>query len=110
MGRRRKRRPHERDVHGILLLDKPAGITSNDALQRIKRLYRAARAGHTGSLDKPATGMLPLCLGEATKVSSSTHTTMCSLEIKSRCLSESKLHALFNINKVSGLIDHGQRI
>jgi tRNA pseudouridine55 synthase len=70
MGRRRKRKPHERDVHGILLLDKPAGITSNDALQRVKRLYRAARAGHTGSLDKPATGMLPLCLGEATKVSS----------------------------------------
>jgi len=70
MGRRRKRKPHERDVRGILLLDKPAGITSNDALQRIKRLYRAARAGHTGSLDKPATGMLPLCLGEATKVSS----------------------------------------
>ena len=70
MGRRRKRKPHERDVHGILLLDKPVGITSNDALQRIKRLYRAARAGHTGSLDKPATGMLPLCLGEATKFSS----------------------------------------
>jgi len=70
MGRRRKRKPHERDVHGILLLDKPAGITSNDVLQIIKRLYRAARAGHTGSLDKPATGMLPLCLGEATKFSS----------------------------------------
>ena len=70
MGRRRKRKPHERDVHGILLLDKPAGITSNDALQRIKRFYRAARAGHTGSLDKPATGMLPICLGEATKISS----------------------------------------
>ena len=70
MGRRRKRKPHERDVHGILLLDKPAGITSNDALQRIKRSYRAARAGHTGSLDKPATGILPICLGEATKFSS----------------------------------------
>ena len=70
MGRRRKRKPHERDVHGILLLDKPAGITSNDALQRIKRFYRAARAGHTGSLDKPATGMLPICLGESTKISS----------------------------------------
>jgi len=69
MGRRRKRKPHERDVHGILLLDKPAGITSNDALQKIKRVYRAARAGHTGSLDKPATGMLPICLGEATKTS-----------------------------------------
>lgn len=70
MGRRRKRKPHERDVDGILLLDKPAGITSNDALQKIKRIYKAARAGHTGSLDKPATGLLPLCLGEATKVSS----------------------------------------
>lgn len=70
MGRRRKRELYERDVHGILLLDKPAGITSNHTLQKIKRLYRAARAGHTGSLDKPATGMLPLCLGEATKVSS----------------------------------------
>ena len=69
MGRRRKRKPHERDVHGILLLDKPAGITSNDALQKIKRNYRAARAGHTGSLDKPATGMLPICMGEATKTS-----------------------------------------
>lgn len=69
MGRRRKRKLHERDVHGILLLDKPAGITSNDALQRIKSIYKAARAGHTGSLDKPATGVLPLCLGEATKIS-----------------------------------------
>ena len=69
MGRRRKRKPHERDVHGILLLDKPAGITSNDALQRIKRIYNAARAGHTGSLDKPATGILPICFGEATKIS-----------------------------------------
>lgn len=57
-------------MHGILLLDKPAGITSNDALQRIKTIYRAARAGHTGSLDKPATGMLPLCLGAATKIAS----------------------------------------
>lgn len=69
MGRRRKRKPYERDVHGILLLDKPPNITSNTALQRIKSIYRAARAGHTGSLDKPATGMLPLCLGEATKFS-----------------------------------------
>lgn len=70
MGRRRKRKPHERDVHGIILLDKPVGITSNDALQRIKHIYKAARAGHTGSLDKPATGLLPICLGEATKFSS----------------------------------------
>ncbi len=59
-----------RNVHGVLTLDKPSGVTSNDALQRVKRLYGAARAGHTGSLDKLATGLLPLCLGEATKLSS----------------------------------------
>ena len=55
-------------VDGILLLNKPAGLTSNQALQRVKRLYRAKKAGHTGSLDPAATGMLPLCFGEATKV------------------------------------------
>ena len=65
MGRRRRGRP----VSGILVLDKPAGITSNGALQRVKRLYRAAKAGHTGSLDPLATGVLPLCFGEATKFS-----------------------------------------
>ncbi len=58
-----------RDLHGILLLDKPAGMTSNAALQRVKWLYRARKAGHTGSLDPLATGMLPICFGEATKVS-----------------------------------------
>jgi tRNA pseudouridine55 synthase len=58
-----------RAVHGILLLDKPRGISSNAALQRVKRLYAAAKAGHTGNLDPLATGMLPVCLGEATKVS-----------------------------------------
>lgn len=57
-----------RDVRGILLLDKPAGATSNHALQRAKRLFRAAKAGHTGSLDPLATGMLPLCFGAATKL------------------------------------------
>lgn len=56
-------------IDGILLLDKPAGVTSNGALQRVKRLLRARKAGHTGSLDPAATGMLPLCFGEATKVS-----------------------------------------
>jgi len=59
-----------RDVHGVLLLDKPAGITSNDALQIVKRLFNAGKAGHTGSLDRPATGMLPICFGEATKFTS----------------------------------------
>ncbi|VVC76747.1 tRNA pseudouridine synthase B [Aquicella siphonis] len=58
-----------RQIHGILLLDKPSGMTSNGALQRIKRLFCAKKAGHTGSLDPIATGMLPLCFGEATKFS-----------------------------------------
>ncbi len=58
-----------RDIHGVLLLDKPGGLSSNDALQKVKRLYNANRAGHTGALDPLATGMLPICLGEATKFS-----------------------------------------
>ena len=57
------------DVHGILLLDKPVGLTSNQALQQAKRLLKARKAGHTGSLDPLASGLLPLCFGEATKVS-----------------------------------------
>jgi tRNA pseudouridine55 synthase len=57
-----------RDVQGLLLLDKPRGFTSNQALQHVKRLFQAAKAGHTGSLDPLATGMLPICLGAATKV------------------------------------------
>src|SRR3954471_15897638 len=60
------RRPR-RAVHGVLLLDKPLGLSSNDALQRAKRLYRAEKAGHTGTLDPLATGLLPLCFGAATK-------------------------------------------
>ncbi len=55
-------------IDGVLLLNKPAGLTSNQALQRVKRLLGAKKAGHTGSLDPAATGMLPLCFGEATKV------------------------------------------
>ncbi|MGL4033568.1 tRNA pseudouridine(55) synthase TruB [Kosakonia cowanii] len=58
-----------RDVHGVLLLDKQQGASSNDVLQKVKRLYNANRAGHTGALDPLATGMLPICLGEATKFS-----------------------------------------
>ncbi len=64
-----RRRSQGRNIHGILLLDKPAGVTSNAALQTVKRLYRARKAGHTGSLDPLASGLLPICLGEATKVS-----------------------------------------
>lgn len=56
-------------VNGVLLLNKPAGLTSNRALQKVKRLLGAKKAGHTGSLDPAATGMLPLCFGEATKIS-----------------------------------------
>lgn len=58
-----------RNVHGVLLLDKPAGMTSNQALQAVKHLFRARKAGHTGSLDPLATGLLPICMGEATKLS-----------------------------------------
>ncbi len=57
------------DVHGILLLDKRLGVSSNRALQEVRRLFNANKAGHTGSLDPLATGLLPLCFGEATKVS-----------------------------------------
>lgn len=66
MARRKKK---GRNISGVLLLDKPAGCSSNHALQKVKRLFGAAKAGHTGSLDPLATGMLPICLGEATKIS-----------------------------------------
>ena len=65
----RRKRTSCREVNGILLLDKPGGMTSNAALQQVKRLYRACKAGHTGSLDPLATGLLPICMGEATKMS-----------------------------------------
>lgn len=65
MSRRRK----GRDVNGILVIDKPIGLTSNGILQHIKQLFGAAKAGHTGALDPLATGVLPLCFGEATKFS-----------------------------------------
>ena len=67
MGRRGRARG--RPVSGILLLDKPLGLSSNHALQRVKRLYDARKAGHTGSLDPLADGMLPICFGDATKLS-----------------------------------------
>jgi tRNA pseudouridine55 synthase len=61
-------RPVPAAVDGLLLLNKPAGLTSNQALQKVKRLLNARKAGHTGALDPAATGMLPLCFGEATKI------------------------------------------
>ena len=57
-----------RALHGLLLLDKPAGLSSNQALQQARHLFRAEKAGHTGSLDPLATGLLPICFGEATKI------------------------------------------
>ncbi len=65
----RPERVPRRPVHGVLLLDKPLGLSSNQALQVAKRLYRAEKAGHTGTLDPLATGLLPLCFGAATKFS-----------------------------------------
>ncbi|WP_110643689.1 tRNA pseudouridine(55) synthase TruB [Salinicola sp. CPA57] len=65
MARRRKGLP----INGVLLLDKPKGVSSNHALQRVRRLFQARKAGHTGTLDPMATGLLPVCLGEATKFS-----------------------------------------
>jgi tRNA pseudouridine55 synthase len=59
----------KRAIHGVLLLDRPLGLSSNDALQQAKRLLRAEKAGHTGTLDPLATGLLPLCFGAATKFS-----------------------------------------
>ena len=65
----RKHRFRGREVNGILVLDKPIGISSNEAVQRAKRLFFARKVGHTGSLDPLATGVLPLCFGDATKFS-----------------------------------------
>lgn len=62
------RRTLKRSVHGILLLDKPRGLSSNQALQACRRVFGAAKGGHTGSLDPMATGLLPVCFGEATKI------------------------------------------
>ena len=64
------RRPRTvfRPLHGLLLLDKPPGLSSNQALQQARHIFRASKAGHTGSLDPLATGLLPLCFGEATKI------------------------------------------
>ena len=64
-----KPRKRGRDIHGLFLLDKPQGMSSNDIMQKVKRIFQANKAGHTGALDPLATGMLPICLGEATKFS-----------------------------------------
>lgn len=63
-----RRNPKGREINGVLLLDKDTGISSNSALQKVKRLFFAKKAGHTGSLDPLASGILPICLGQATKI------------------------------------------
>ena len=63
-----RRNPKGRDINGIVLLDKDIGLSSNAALQKVKRLFFAKKAGHTGSLDPLASGILPICLGQATKI------------------------------------------
>ena len=63
-----KRNQKGRDINGVILLDKASGGTSNHVLQQVKRLFGANKAGHTGSLDPIASGLLPICLGQATKV------------------------------------------
>jgi len=67
--KRHQRRVPWQDIHGIVIVDKPVGLSSNAVLQRVRRVYRARKAGHTGSLDPLASGVLPLCFGEATKLS-----------------------------------------
>ena len=66
----KRRRSRGRNIHGILLFDKPPGMSSNKALQEVKQIFYAQKAGHTGSLDPLATGLLPVCFGNATRVSS----------------------------------------
>jgi len=89
MAKRPRRARWQRDVSGILLLDKEAGISSNKALQKAKNLFKASKAGHTGSLDPLATGLLPVCFGEATKTSaflldsSKTYLSECALGLVS---------------------------
>ena len=63
-----RRNPKGREINGIVLLDKDTGLSSNAALQKVKRLFFAKKAGHTGALDPLASGILPICLGQATKV------------------------------------------
>lgn len=67
-GQGKRSRTRFRSVDGLLLLDKPAGLSSNQAMQRARHIFRARKAGHTGSLDPLATGLLPICFGEATKI------------------------------------------
>ena len=91
-------RVQRRPVHGVLLLDKPLGLSSNQALQKAKWLLRAEKAGHTGTLDPLATGVLPLCFGAATKFSQQhldADKTLCILSFKKKYRNFFDLGSLF---------------
>ena len=88
-----------RALHGVVLLDKPLGWSSNDALQKVKRLFRADKAGHTGTLDPLATGLLPLCFGAATKFS------QVSLEADKRYTATLKLSETTTTGDGEGQVD-----
>ena len=100
MSRRRK----GRDVHGVLLLDKPAGYSSSQAVQKVRWLYQARKAGHTGSLDPFATGMLPICLGEASK------TAAFMLEASKTYLARAVLGQSTTTGDIEGEIDERQPV
>jgi tRNA pseudouridine55 synthase len=120
------RRKKGRKISGVLLLDKACGVSSNYALQQIKRLYNAQKAGHTGSLDPLATGILPICLGEATKFSkylladNKTYIATIKLGINTTTLdSEGEITDSFNtkhitqelvINTLKSFIGKGQQV
>ena len=116
MGRRQKNRG--RPLDGILLLDKPLGFSSNEALQQIKRMYNAQKAGHTGSLDPLATGLLPICFGEATKISAflldsdKSYLTECQLGVRTSCgdsegeVVERKDVPDFSLEQINDVLQH----
>ncbi len=97
MGQRPPRQPR-RQLHGVVLLDKPLGLSSNDALQKVRRLMRAEKAGHTGTLDPLASGLLPLCFGAATKFS------QVSLDADKRYIATLKLGQTTTTGDVEGEI------
>ena len=111
-------RVQRRPVHGVLLLDKPLGLSSNNALQKCKWLLRAEKAGHTGTLDPLATGVLPLCFGAATKFSQihldadKTYETTVRLGIKTLTAdAEHRYNAVYATGRVieAGCNAHGRR-
>lgn len=114
----KQNKPNLRRINGILLLDKPIGISSNAALQWAKHLYHAAKAGHTGSLDPLASGMLPICFGEATKFSQflleedKTYHTICQLGVTTNTddaegeIIEQRSCAEITLQKIAAILPH----